>query len=245
MSAIAHFLEDEGIATTVIALIRLHAEKVRPPRAVWVTFQLGRPLGEPGNAEFQRGVLEAALKLLNSGPPGPLLTDFPLDEPNSANVAEWMVPPAYRADSLADEVAVLKPLYERSLHESGRTTVGISGSSIDEIVAYLAAFDSAQPLAKLRNDLSDVQCMRYAVDDLKAFYLEAIVVGAAPASAWQFANWFWEETAAGELIKNLRRNSLEHSDKNRRYASWWLVPDGWSDGKTVAQMRKIDVTEDS
>ena len=45
----------------LVALVRLHAEKVRPPRALWVPYELGRPFGEPGNAELQRQILAEAL----------------------------------------------------------------------------------------------------------------------------------------------------------------------------------------
>ncbi|MBT5161958.1 MAG: hypothetical protein HOL89_19300, partial [Alphaproteobacteria bacterium] len=49
MSALGHFLEEEGIATTIISLIRVHSEKVRPPRSLFVPFELGRPLGAPND----------------------------------------------------------------------------------------------------------------------------------------------------------------------------------------------------
>jgi len=49
---LAHFFEDEGISTVVIALVREHAEAIRAPRALWVPFELGRPLGAPNEAAF-------------------------------------------------------------------------------------------------------------------------------------------------------------------------------------------------
>lgn len=61
MSALGHYLEEEGIATVVIALIRPQAENTRPPRALWVPFELGRPIGPPGDAAFQKRVILAAL----------------------------------------------------------------------------------------------------------------------------------------------------------------------------------------
>ena len=64
MSAVGHYLEDEGIPTVGISLVREHSEKIRPPRALWVPFMLGRPLGAPDAPDFQRRVLRAALELL-------------------------------------------------------------------------------------------------------------------------------------------------------------------------------------
>src|SRR4029450_2003444 len=38
-------LEPQGPPTAAISLVREHPEVPRPPRALWVTFELGRPLG--------------------------------------------------------------------------------------------------------------------------------------------------------------------------------------------------------
>ena len=64
MCALAHMLEERGFSTVAIASVRAQAEKTRPTRALWTTSQLGRPLGEPSDALFQRRVLLAALGLL-------------------------------------------------------------------------------------------------------------------------------------------------------------------------------------
>ena len=53
MSALAHMIEARGIATVVIGLVRPHLETIRPPRALFVPFELGRPLGAPEDAAFQ------------------------------------------------------------------------------------------------------------------------------------------------------------------------------------------------
>ena len=61
MGGLAHYLEDEGVATTQISLIREHSEAMKPPRALWVPFELGRPLGAPSDAAFQRRVQRRAI----------------------------------------------------------------------------------------------------------------------------------------------------------------------------------------
>ena len=53
---------------------------MQPPRALWVPFPLGRPLGKPGDAPFQQGVIQAALDLLHRQV-GPVLEDYPHDAP--------------------------------------------------------------------------------------------------------------------------------------------------------------------
>ena len=75
MGGLAHYLEEESVATTQISLIREHTEIIRPPRALWVPFELGRPLGRPVNPALQTRVLIAALKLLEAED-GPVLEDF-------------------------------------------------------------------------------------------------------------------------------------------------------------------------
>lgn len=65
MSALSYFLERDGLATTGISLVRENTENMQPPRALWVPFPLGRPLGKPGDAAFQHRVIAAGLALLH------------------------------------------------------------------------------------------------------------------------------------------------------------------------------------
>ena len=64
MGALANYIERAGVATASISLIREQSEAVRPPRALWVPFALGRPLGMADDAEFQTEALRAALEML-------------------------------------------------------------------------------------------------------------------------------------------------------------------------------------
>lgn len=64
MCLVAAELERQGIATVAIQLLRDVAERVRPPRALFVPFRHGYPLGAPADPEVQHAVLHAALRLL-------------------------------------------------------------------------------------------------------------------------------------------------------------------------------------
>src|SRR3954465_10073527 len=97
VSALGHYLEDEGVATVAIALIRPQAENTKPPRALWVPFELGRPLGPPSDPAFQKRVLLAALGLLERHDGPVLLTDFPDDDPCEAPDPAWRPPIVTRA----------------------------------------------------------------------------------------------------------------------------------------------------
>jgi hypothetical protein len=59
------------LATTQISLIKEHTLQVKPPRALWVPFELGRPLGVPNDAAWQTRVLQSALELIEV-PEGPV-----------------------------------------------------------------------------------------------------------------------------------------------------------------------------
>jgi len=63
---IARVLEEAGIATVCIVMRREVAQNVKPPRALFVKFPFGAPLGPAGDAETQRGVVLEALKMLTS-----------------------------------------------------------------------------------------------------------------------------------------------------------------------------------
>ena len=64
MGLVAAELERNGITTVTIQLLRMVAEKVRPPRALVVPFRHGYPLDTPDDAVKQHAVIEAALKML-------------------------------------------------------------------------------------------------------------------------------------------------------------------------------------
>jgi hypothetical protein len=74
---VAAELERQGISTVAIQLLREVAERVRPPRALFVPFRHGYPLDAPGEPARQRAVLEAALRMLEDGDlEPPALVDF-------------------------------------------------------------------------------------------------------------------------------------------------------------------------
>ena len=61
---VAAELERQGIATVSLQLLREVAQAVRPPRALFVPFAHGHPLGRPDDPVAQHHVIDAALALL-------------------------------------------------------------------------------------------------------------------------------------------------------------------------------------
>jgi len=107
VSALAHYLEEEGLATVAISLIRPQTENTKPPRALWVPFELGRPFGPPGDAAFQRRVILAALGMLERDKGPVIIEDFPDDDPRWQLDPGWRPPPipAPPATGLAEALA--------------------------------------------------------------------------------------------------------------------------------------------
>ena len=70
-------LERRGITTVVVQLLREVAEKVRPPRALFVPFKHGYPLDSPNAPDLQHAVIEAALKMMEDASlTPPSIVDF-------------------------------------------------------------------------------------------------------------------------------------------------------------------------
>ncbi len=213
MGGLGHYLEAEGIATTGISLIRLHSEKIRPPRALWVPFELGRPMGAPGDRAGQEKVLRHALSLLGRAGPGPILDDYPEEQaPGSSGWTPpelpWRgSPPSGAAGwqrALEADIAALYDRWERRRAAFGRSTVGVAGLSVESLPAFMARFAEGEPQGAVSDLKQAAQTLRYAADDLKAFVMEAADDGPDAPPSTVLANWFWDETAAGAFLWHLR-----------------------------------------
>jgi hypothetical protein len=226
VSALAHYLEEEGVPAVAISLIRLHTEKVRPPRALWVPFELGRPLGPPRNESFQIAVITRALRLLGASPGPVALEDFPEDDPTAVDAAGWRAPFEAAGGTidlgdrdllglaLREEMRAAAPFHAQFVAANGRTTVGLSGLSVEECVGLLAsAITGALPQSDFDSATAPMQRVRWAVDDLKAYYLEAISADGVIASSRQMQAWFWDQTLAARAIIALRRQLLASEDQ--------------------------------
>ncbi len=77
VSLVAAELERRGITTVVLQFLREIAEKVRPPRALWVPYPHGYAFGAPSHPAAQHEVIEQAFRLLeNPTLSPPALVDF-------------------------------------------------------------------------------------------------------------------------------------------------------------------------
>ncbi len=225
MSGLAHYLEEEGIPTVAIALIRKHAEEIKPPRALAVPFELGRPLGAPNEPDFQRRVLRELLELLERES-GPVLEDFP-DDPPGADVEQdgWACPVNFAPpvedvsdedllrQALEQELALLRPWYEESKqNRGGRTNFGVSGAAPEEAIAYIAHVLMAREESEspFDGDRPAHLVFKQCADDMRYYYMEsAIARPDGRASDVEIGNWLWGETTLGKVLVTIRDWAME------------------------------------
>lgn len=247
---LARILENMGLATVGISLIREHTERVRPPRYLFVPFPYGRALGKPNDPAFQQQVIEAALDLLKRKESAkPVLEDFPvildeevvIDEPLECVLV--LPPPKTGLDRSAQqwreevfaEIAALRPFYEESREKLGRTMLGASHIAPEEIeraAAYIAGFVSEEEVDPVERPAETrlVQYLRWCADDLKVFYLEAAVSkqGERPWNNRQLQDWLWKQTVLGSLILAMRAKIYAGDDQVDKGIAFGLVPRGYN-----------------
>ena len=210
---LARVFEAAGLSTTSISLVKEHTQKVKPPRALWVPFPFGRPLGRPNDPATQLAVIRAGLALLKADS-GPVIEDYPdpafpepdVNIPQAASVpADGPLP-----ENVAFEVTALRPYYEQWLAaHAGRTGVGVSGldqrrfRGLVRLLEGYAAGETVDAPGRAA-DVPTEQFLRWGIDDLKAFYFEARMQQ-RPADSWQEVHaWLWRDTAAGNLFRQVR-----------------------------------------
>ena len=238
MSALGHYIEDEGIATTGISLVREHTEGLQPPRFLWVPFELGRPLGAPNNPAFQMKVLRESLALLELDEGPVLIKDFAEDAPQDVDGDEennegWTcpinlpAPPSNASDketAFVAEMASLAPWYDLAKRKRGGSSVGACELTMDQIAHVLVEFlegrrDNPQP------ELAFSDLLLHATADLKAWYMEAATAQPGSSTSKQIADWLWGETTAGSLLLQLQATFASSGDPQfKMLAQKALVP---------------------
>ena len=202
--------------TTGISLVRENTASMQPPRALWVTFPLGRPLGKPADPPFQLAVIRAALELLDR-PSGPVLEDYPVDAPPGDPDQAPACPVSFAQDTdasswksrLLSELRELRPWYDLSLRRrKGRTLVGISDESPEENIAALGDHLDREETPR------DVIWLKRAVEDLKALYAEAMTAQPGDYDMASIQRMFWDNTQLGAAILSLYR-TFQNSDNDQ------------------------------
>ena len=198
---------------------------------------LGRPLGVPGDALFQRAVLRAALKLLEAAS-GPVLEDYPVEATTDAPTAEddnsgFACPVNFArggddgsiGTALQREIAELLPWHSEAARRRGRSTATLSGFAPHALGEFIAAVIANANAAPTVAGMDAPTAIRLACEDLKAFYLEAVSAQPGARAAQAARDWFWRETAGGKALFAMRDALLASSHPElQRYGGKGLVP---------------------
>ena len=195
---------------------------------------MGRPLGVPNDAAFQRRVLLAALNLLEA-PAGPVLADYAEDAPQVAEeeTAGFACPVSFAkpaletglAGAVQQEIAALTPWHELTRRNRGRSVATLSGLNAGGAAKFLTDFIAEPRTPVYRDDISLELALRLAVQDIRAYYLESVAAQPGARAALDARNWFYRETAAGQMLFKLREVCLENqNDTVRTYGGKGLIP---------------------
>ncbi len=243
MCGLAHYFEAEGFSTVLVGFVREHIEAYRPPRALWLDFPMGRPLGKPNDPDCQLKVIRAAFELFDA-PAGPVLEDFPEVIPVRDGRMGYALPPELvmttgdigDVDARLAEVEIefedLRPAYDAAVAARGRTTVGASGLALSELAPYIAAFVRGEKPTSPRKGVPPIPLLKLVVEDLQACYTEARTYRDDIDDFEQMGRWFWEETQAGQLLLCLEAVALESEDRVLRQVVdlSLITPRFWSEG---------------
>jgi len=221
---LSHIFEAAGLVTVGISIVRGQAETARPPRMLHCEFPLGRPLGKPDDAEFQRRVLTAMLEL-TSRDDVPVLVDFPevIEEEGDAPAA-CPLPPRIDSDlhPALDELNGLRGAYDRNVSAVGRTLLGrVAGpDELGGLIEQLIRIDEEN--ATLADLGWDAMHAISVGQDLRAYYEEAGMQLATNTGARQLLTWFYESTQTGNLLRRVRDKLKETGED--QMASTYLIP---------------------
>jgi hypothetical protein len=224
VSTLAHVFEAEGIATVALGSIRKQIASAAPPRGLWCDFPLGRPLGKPGDPEFQHRVIAAAFALLDSTEP--VLAEF--DESITDDGDEMLacpLPPRHDPDAhpAIDEARGLRAAYDRGVDKTdGRFAAG-RVVAVDDIPAAIESFIRIIDGTPWKEAGIPGLPMRVA-QDIRSYYETAALamVDHAPP-AWAGARWFLDHTETGKVMLAAREAMRE---QDAPHPMWFYLTPG-------------------
>ena len=240
---LAHFFESSGFSTVLVGFVKEHLQAIKPPRALWLDFPMGRPLGKPNDPEYQKKIIRSAFDLFNESS-GPVLRDFPDVIPVKDGRMGYALPVDLvinkkdigNIDLLVEEVKAeiknLGPEYKKALSFRGRTTVGASEMMVSDYIDYISLFVKGEIPKSPRKGIGPVPLLKLVVEDLQAYYTETITFKDKIDDFEKIGTWFWEETKAGRLILCLESVSLRSENRVlRQIVDMSLItPRFWSEG---------------
>jgi hypothetical protein len=111
----------------------------------------------------------------------------------------------------------------RGLGAIGVAPAASSGLPVAECGDYVAGWLRGERPPTPVADMSSALALRFAIDDLRAYTLEAALVGSRPSSQQQ-GDWLWNGTALGAALQVLRRDCLAGDDERLKAVAAFFVP---------------------
>jgi hypothetical protein len=199
---------------------------------------MGRPLGVPNDAVFQKRVLLSLLKMLERTDGPFIIDDFPDDAPESDDSEVLSCPVRFdEPDDASDpdplktkfirEIQAMRPWYDIALKNRKRTTVGGSGIDIDSLGDFIFSFIKGDEPDNPRNDVDISVTLKLATEDLKSYYVEGVTSqpGQEDLSSKALQEWFWNNTTAGEaLIELIKACSQSENERIKMTGSHFIAP---------------------
>ena len=202
------------MATVAIGSIREQIYGTAPPRGLFCDFPLGRPLGVPGDAAFQRRVIEHAFGLLDRREP--VVEDY--DVVIADQASETLVCPLpARMDPDAhpaiDEAKGLRPAYERAVAKYGNRAGAVRLLDADSIPAAIESFIRvAEGHPWKQAGIPGIPAR--ASQDIRGYYeMAAMEIADHTPAAWAGYRWFRDQTKTGEVIQKARDAMRESGAK--------------------------------
>jgi hypothetical protein len=225
VSTLAHVFEAEGLATIALGSMRKQIANTAPPRGLWCDFPLGRPMGVPGDPEFQHRVLAAAFALLEATEPVFAEYDVRIPEDDAAALT-CPLPPRHDPDAhpAVDEARGLRAAYDRAIVEYGNRIGAGRVVEPDDIPAAIESFVRVAAGTPWKE--AGIPGIPGRVSqDIRGYYETAALamVDHAP-SAWAGTSWFMEQTEAGAVILAARRAMRDSGEANM--AVWFYMSPG-------------------
>ena len=202
------------MATVAIGSIREQIYGTAPPRGLFCDFPLGRPLGIPDDAAFQRRVIEHAFGLLER--PEPVVEDYDVviaDEASEVLVCPLparMDPDAHPA---IDEAKGLRPAYERAVAKYGNRAGAVRLLDADSIPAAIESFIRvAEGHPWKQAGIPGIPAR--VSQDIRGYYeMAAMEIAEHTPAAWAGYRWFRDQTRTGEVIQKARDAMRESGAK--------------------------------
>lgn len=182
------------------------AEKMSLPRGLYCEFPLGRPLGKPSDAAFQRDVLERGLGLLQATEP--VLDTYPEVIETEEAPLVCAMPPRFDPDMppAVDEAQGLRAAYDRALEARGVTGVGraIDAETIPAAIDVLHQWAEGASWKDVPLPGKNTVAVTH---DIRAYYEEAATeLVSGPVAGGRAAEaWFFDTTEAGKTIMAARK----------------------------------------